>query len=115
MALELLAGVFAITLPFGMWRATTRRLSLWWFLAIHVPIPFIFLARIEAGYPYTFIPFTVSACLAGQLVGGKIGSLLLQRRTSGRDLTTPETAVASVGNDTSAGHHDAKRRAGVSG
>jgi len=81
-ALVLVAAVFVLTLPFGAWRATTRRYSLWWFLAIHVPIPFIFLLRVEAGYSYTFIPFTVTACVAGQLVGGSLGARFLRRRRS---------------------------------
>ena len=80
MAFALIAAVFAITLPFGVWRARTQRYSLAWFLAIHVPIPFIFLLRVAAGYSYTFIPFTLSACVAGQLVGGRLGARLLQRR-----------------------------------
>jgi hypothetical protein len=84
MAIELVAAVFAITLPFGAWRVTTRRYSLWWFLSIHVPIPFIFMLRMEAGYSYAFIPFTVGACVAGQLVGGRLGGLLLRRWRGGR-------------------------------
>jgi hypothetical protein len=40
----------------------------------------------EAGYSITFIPFTVSACVAGQLVGGKLGALLLRRRRGGATL-----------------------------
>jgi len=80
MALALVAAVFAITLPFGVWRVTTRRYSLRWFLAIHAPIPFIFLLRIEAGYSWAFIPFTVTACVAGQLLGGWLGTRLFRRR-----------------------------------
>ncbi len=95
MAFALIAAVFAITLPFGVWRITTRRYSLWWFLSIHVPIPFIFLLRMAAGYSYTFIPFTVSACVAGQLVGGRLGARLLRHRRGGsaqRDETQAEAS-----------------------
>jgi hypothetical protein len=93
-ALEIVIAACVITLPFGVWRVTTRRMSLPWFLAIHVPIPFIFLLRVEAGYSYTLIPFTLTACVVGQLVGGWIGMLLLRRR--GRDKGPLEAMPASA-------------------
>lgn len=115
MAYELVAAAFALTLPFGAWRVTTRRLSLWWFLAIHIPIPFIFLLRIEAGYPYTFIPFTVSACLAGQLVGGKIGTLFFRRRGhAGSRPGTAQEPVLSPARDTGGHQGELTRRVDVS-
>ena len=72
--LELLTAAFLITLPFGAWRATTRRLSLRWFLAIHVPIPIILLIRIESGYSWHYIPFTLGGCLLGQVLGARFFS-----------------------------------------
>ncbi len=72
--LELLTAAFLITLPFGAWRATTRRLSLRWFLAIHVPIPIILLIRIESGYNWHYIPFTLGGCLLGQILGARFFS-----------------------------------------
>lgn len=78
---ELIAGAFVVTFPFGAWRATTRRLSLRWFLAIHVPVPFIFLMRHEAGYSYTFIPWMVIACLSAQVLGAKAMSYWRARRS----------------------------------
>jgi hypothetical protein len=72
--LELLSAAFLITLPFGAWRATTRRLSPAWFLAIHVPIPLILLIRMESGYNWHYIPFTVAGCVTGQLLGARLFS-----------------------------------------
>jgi hypothetical protein len=70
---EVVPIVFVITLPFGFYRAYTRKFSVRWFLAIHLPVPFVFLARFEAHLPYTFIPFTCAAFFAGQLLGGLAG------------------------------------------
>jgi len=72
--------VMFVTLPFGFYRAYTRKLSLRWFLAIHVPVPFVFLTRYEAGLSYWFIPFTFAACVAAQIVGSRIGRWWIGRR-----------------------------------
>jgi hypothetical protein len=37
--------VFAANLPFGYWRAGLAKLSLPWFVAIHAPIPLVFVVR----------------------------------------------------------------------
>jgi hypothetical protein len=76
---EVLAAVFLITLPFGFYRAYTRKLSLRWFLAIHLPVPLVFLARFEAHLSYTFIPFTCAAFAAAQLVGSRLGRCWIRR------------------------------------
>jgi cytochrome b561 len=63
--------VFIINLPFGYWRANVRKLSQQWFLAIHIPVPFVIGLRIFAGLGwrvYTF-PFVVGAFFLGQLAG----------------------------------------------
>jgi len=63
---------FAINLPFGAWRQRTKRFTIPWFLAIHLPIPFIVLFRIYLGFSYILIPVLVLAALGGQIIGGKI-------------------------------------------
>jgi hypothetical protein len=74
-----LAAVAANT-PFGMWRAAQRRYSAKWFLAIHLPIPLIFVLRVSAGYSYTFIPWLFLGAVTGQILGGRIYELVRQRR-----------------------------------
>jgi hypothetical protein len=61
-------------IPFGYWRANTKRFSLQWFLSIHLPIPFIILLRIYLGIGFEFItyPIMVSAFLLGQYLGYKL-------------------------------------------
>jgi hypothetical protein len=70
MSIPILALIaFALNVPFGAWRATTQRFSLRWFLALHLPIPFVFLLRIESGHSWRVIPIMLAACIAGQLAG----------------------------------------------
>jgi hypothetical protein len=75
-----LAIVFVVTLPFGFYRAYTRKLSVRWFLAIHVPVVLVFLARYEAHLSYVFIPFTIATFAVAQYLGGRAGRWWIRRR-----------------------------------
>ena len=68
----LLAATFVITLPFGVWRATCRKFTIQWWLAIHLVIPFIFLMRRWGGFSYWYIPLFLASTVLGQIVGGRI-------------------------------------------
>ncbi len=61
-------------IPFGYWRANTKKFSLQWFLSIHLPIPFLIILRIYSGIGFEFItyPIMVSAFLLGQHFGYKL-------------------------------------------
>lgn len=83
----LIVAAIALNLPFGAYRATVKRLSWRWFAAIHVPIPFIFLIRIESGFTVWFIPFMLAGTIAGQL----LGSWLLSLRRARRPVVEPIT------------------------
>jgi hypothetical protein len=87
MRMGILVAVVLVTLPFGFYRAYTRRLSLRWFLAIHLPVPLVFLARVEAHLSYTFIPFTCLAFAAAQFLGCRAGRWWIRRHP-----TAPATA-----------------------
>jgi hypothetical protein len=76
------AIVFALNLPFGFWRAGTRRLSLPWFLAIHLPVPLVVAVRYLSGLgwkPVTF-PVLIGAFFAGQLAGERIRAFRRESR-----------------------------------
>ncbi len=75
-----LATVVLVTFPFGFYRAFTRRMSLRWFLAIHLPVPLVFLARFESHLSYAFIPFTCLAFATGQILGSMAGRWWMKRR-----------------------------------
>jgi hypothetical protein len=74
--LSIIAAIFLLTLAinlfFGWLRIKTKKFSLKWFLCIHLPIPFVFLARVSSHVSAWFIPLFVVAALAGQIMGGKI-------------------------------------------
>jgi hypothetical protein len=61
-----------INLPFGHARVKVRKYSFRWFLYIHIPIPFIFLARTLSQIEMKYIPVFVAAALIGQILGGKL-------------------------------------------
>ncbi len=66
--------VFILNLPFGYWRAKTKRFSAQWILAIHLPVPLVVSVRIFGGLGWQFITFPLLAgsFLTGQWVGGKL-------------------------------------------
>ena len=69
---ELILMVFLINLPFGYMRSKATRFSRQWMMAIHIPVPFVFLLRVFSGLNWTVIPFLVLSDIAGQMVGGKL-------------------------------------------
>jgi hypothetical protein len=72
--------VLVLNLPFGFWRAGTKRFTLPWFLAVHVPVPLIICLRYAAGLGWRLITFPVliGAFFTGQFLGGKLR--MLRRR-----------------------------------
>ena len=69
--------VFLLNLPFGYWRANEPKLSKGWFLAIHLPVPFVIALRIFSGLGWHFITFPVmiGAFFGGQFAGSGIHRL----------------------------------------
>lgn len=67
------AAVLALNLPFGYWRAATRKFSLKWFVAIHAPVPAVVALRLWAGIPLglSTLPVLVAAYFGGQLLGAR--------------------------------------------
>lgn len=72
---ELMLAVFLINLPFGYLRSSTVRFSRKWMMAVHIPVPFVFLLRIFSGFGLTVIPLLVLSNIAGQIAGGKLRKL----------------------------------------
>ncbi len=70
---ELMLIVFIINLPFGYMRSKATKFSRQWMMAIHIPVPFVFLLRIFSGLNWTVIPLLVLSDVAGQLAGGRLG------------------------------------------
>ncbi len=69
---ELMLVVFLINLPFGYMRSRTTKFSRQWMMAVHIPVPFVFLLRMFSGLNWTAIPLLVLSDIAGQIAGGKL-------------------------------------------
>ena len=63
--------IYILNIPFGYWRAGTRRFSRDWYLAIHIPVPFILFLRIyyDLGWGWQSYAMLVTAFFLGQLTG----------------------------------------------
>jgi hypothetical protein len=66
--------VFVLNIPFGYWRFNVRRFSTQWFLAIHIPVPFIIAMRIlsDLGFGWYTYVFLVGAFFLGQQSGAQV-------------------------------------------
>ncbi len=69
---ELMLIVFLLNLPFGYIRSRSAKFSRQWMMAVHIPVPFVFLLRILSGLGWTAIPLLVLSDVAGQIAGGKL-------------------------------------------
>ncbi len=66
--------VCALNIPFGYWRANAEKRTVEWFVAIHMPVPFVVALRLLFGVPLSFstLPFLMSMFFLGQYTGGTI-------------------------------------------
>ena len=70
--------VFAFNIPFGYWRSNVKAYSLQWFLAIHIPVPFIIALRLvsEIGFAWFTYVFLVTAFFLGQKTGSVVMKMI---------------------------------------
>ena len=68
----LLIFAFAVNIPLGYIRETSRKFSVRWFVLIHISIPFIIALRSLQGFSWHLIPLTIGCAIAGQLIGGQL-------------------------------------------
>ncbi len=64
---------FFFNMPWGYWRASVKKFSWKWFLAVHLPIPVIVFLRFyfKLGFQLYTYPFLVGAFFLGQFVGAR--------------------------------------------
>lgn len=86
----------ASNLPLGMWREHLAKFSPGWFFAIHASIPFIALLRKAVLMPPWAIVLTISASLAGQIVGARLERA---RLSSAFGVAAAPSVAAGVGVD----------------
>lgn len=70
-------ATFIVNLPFGYFRGGFRKLSLWWFVAIHAPVPLVILIRKfhDLHLTWNLAPFLIGSFFLGQFVGRKLYKL----------------------------------------
>ncbi|MET0626106.1 MAG: hypothetical protein ABW250_24440 [Pyrinomonadaceae bacterium] len=70
--------VFLLNLPFGYWRASSKKFGRQWMLAVHLPVPLVIALRIFSGLGWKLmsLPVLVGAFFLGQFVGGKVRLLI---------------------------------------
>jgi hypothetical protein len=68
--------VFLLNIPFGYWRANVSRFSSQWFLAIHIPVPFIVALRLLSGIGFGWETYVF--LVAGYFLGQQAGSLIMK-------------------------------------
>ena len=69
-------SVFILNIPFGYWRFNVRRFSFQWFMAIHVPVPFIVALRILSGIGFAW--YTYVFLVGGFFLGQQSGALVMK-------------------------------------
>ncbi|MFQ5330242.1 MAG: hypothetical protein ACE5D4_09695 [Thermodesulfobacteriota bacterium] len=59
-------------LPFGYLREDTKKFSFYWFLYIHLPIPFIiYFRKTVFDLSFHYIPIILAGAVLGQIVGAR--------------------------------------------
>ena len=69
-------AVFFLNIPFGYWRSNVRRFSTQWFLAIHIPVPFIIALRILGDIGFGWHSYVL--LVGGFFLGQQGGALLMK-------------------------------------
>lgn len=66
--------VYLINMPFGFWREGVRKFSIYWFLAVHLPVPMVVFLRFafELGFAWHTYPIMIGAFFFGQFTGARI-------------------------------------------
>src|SRR3954469_16749192 len=71
-------AVFVLNLPFGYWRAGTRKFSWQWILAIHAPVPGVIALRLLSGLGFQPISFPI---LIGAFFLGQKGGAIVRTKS----------------------------------
>lgn len=78
----LLTSILLINVPFGYWRANSRRFSWQWIVSIHLPVVIaIGLRLLFHDMILILLPAFVAVFMIGQFVGGKIKRRLAKQET----------------------------------
>jgi len=86
--------VFVFNIPFGYWRANTKKYSFQWFLSIHLPIPFIIILRMiySLGFKFITYPVLIGAFFSGQF----LGKIIFTKLHSNKDINLSSCLVMDI-------------------
>ena len=71
--------IFLVNIFFGYWRSSTRRFSVQWLMAVHIPVVLAIGARLLLlEWDWATVPIFVAAFVAGQYAGGTMKSYLVK-------------------------------------
>lgn len=70
----LLLATFLLNIPCGYWRASVKKFSWQWFVAIHLPVPILIALRLIMNENYRLNTFLIliAVYFIGQLLGSTI-------------------------------------------
>ena len=74
--------ILLLNIPFGYWRASVKKFSLRWILAVHLPIPIIVVLRMvfHVGWQPISFPLFIGGFILGQLSGSTGYSLIHKKK-----------------------------------
>ena len=92
------SAVLLLNLPFGFWRASVRKFSFPWIVAVHAPVPCVIALRLLSGLGWRLqtFPVMVGAFFAGQYLGGKLRGWWIRRRSPGAGNPARDSAGAGL-------------------
>jgi len=66
--------VFILNIPCGYWRQGVKKFGVYWFLAVHLPIPVVVFLRFyfHLGFQWWTYPFMIFVFFMGQWLGANI-------------------------------------------
>jgi len=73
--------ILLINILFGYWRANTKKFSIQWIMAIHVPVLIAIGLRLSLlGWSWVLLPAFVASFVVGQYIGSSIRHQLTRQR-----------------------------------
>jgi hypothetical protein len=80
MTVNIIKAAFTVmitNMPFGFWRANSKKFSRDWFLAVHIPVILVVILRFyfEIGFEFFTYPILILSFLSGQFFGGILKKL----------------------------------------
>ncbi|MDH3998760.1 MAG: hypothetical protein OET90_07955 [Desulfuromonadales bacterium] len=70
--ISLLFFALVCNIPLGYLRMRVPKFSLYWFIYIHLSVPFIIALRLANNIHWHVIPFSIFLAVSGQMIGSRL-------------------------------------------